>query len=204
MITDASSWIAQKIAAFSAEVSATIESTELATELETVAGQVDKAATGSVNRLIRITVSDTVHQNTRATFRRRNLRLIKRLGKSEVETLRHILSDAEKGGLRVEEVSKTIRERLDVTKSHANLLARDQIGKLNGQITQARQTQAGIVQYRWSSSNDRRVRDGHAKLDGRVFAWDRPPVTNEDGDRNHPGEDYQCRCVAIPILPNLG
>lgn len=43
----------------------------------------------------------------------------------------------------------------------------------------------------------------HQELDGTEQSWDDPPVTNEDGDRNHPGEDYQCRCVAYPILDEL-
>jgi hypothetical protein len=48
------------------------------------------------------------------------------------------------------------------------------------------------------------VRERHAELDGERFRWDDPPVTNEDGDENHPGEDYQCRCTAYPVLPELG
>ena len=114
-----------------------------------------------------------------------------------------ILDDGFKAGTRVEDLRKQIRERFDVTRSKADLLARDQVLKLNAQITQTRQRQAGISEYRWSASNDERVREYHRELDGSIFRWDDPPITNEDGDRNAPGEDYQCRCVAIPILPPL-
>jgi GNAT superfamily N-acetyltransferase len=44
------------------------------------------------------------------------------------------------------------------------------------------------------------VRDMHDELEGTEHAWDDPPVTDKYGNRNHPGEDYQCRCVAVPIL----
>jgi SPP1 gp7 family putative phage head morphogenesis protein len=67
-----------------------------------------------------------------------------------------------------------------------------------------RQTQAGISEYEWSTSGDERVRSSHDELDGTRQSWDDPPVTNDDGDTNHPGEDYQCRCVAIPVLPDIG
>ena len=36
-----------------------------------------------------------------------------------------------------------------------------------------------------------------------MFDWDDPPVTNDDGDTNAPGEDYRCRCVAIPQIAEL-
>ncbi|MDD0884230.1 phage head morphogenesis protein, partial [Xylella fastidiosa subsp. multiplex] len=35
-------------------------------------------------------------------------------------------------------------------------------------------------------------REDHAAHDGTVFRWSDPPATG------HPGQDYNCRCVAIP------
>lgn len=136
-------------------------------------------------------------------FRKKNVDLITSLVDGELEEITAILDVGFKKGTRVEDLRKQIRERFDVTRSKADLLATDQVLKLNGQITKTRQTQAGIVSYTWSTSGDERVRDMHAELDGTVQQWSDPPVTNDDGDTNHPGEDYRCRCVAIPILPPL-
>lgn len=136
-------------------------------------------------------------------FRSDNLGRITSLVSDQISELRGLLEEAETGSWRVEELRERIRERLDVTRSKADFLARDQTLKLNGQITRARQTQAGITHYTWSTSGDERVREEHEDLDGTIQAWDDPPVTNADGDTNHPGEDYQCRCVAIPIVPDL-
>lgn len=133
-------------------------------------------------------------------FRARNVALIKSLQGRQLEEIRGILEGAELQGLRVEVVRKQILDRFGVSRSKADLLARDQVLKLNGELTEKRQTQAGITRYRWSTSNDERVRKTHAELDGEEFSWDDPPVTNDDGDENHPGGDYQCRCVALPIL----
>ena len=70
------------------------------------------------------------------------------------------------------------------------------------------QEDAGCTKYRWSSSKDSRVRDCHRALDGKIFRWDDPPEmwyeTKADrvytGRHCHPGEDYCCRCVAIPVF----
>jgi SPP1 gp7 family putative phage head morphogenesis protein len=55
--------------------------------------------------------------------------------------------------------------------------------------------------YIWVTSHDERVRKMHRALDGRTFSWNDPPITNPQGEANHPGQDYNCRCV--PVLPTL-
>lgn len=55
--------------------------------------------------------------------------------------------------------------------------------------------QAGITdQYVWRTLRDERVRPSHRMNDGRVFSWSDPPATG------HPGEDYNCRCEAVPFV----
>lgn len=137
------------------------------------------------------------------TFRKRNVRLIKSIGQEAVGRVAKKLREAEDKGWHRDRLRKEIQAVADVSRSKADLLARDQVLKLNGQITEERQTQAGIEEYQWSTSSDERVRPMHDDLDGTIQQWDDPPVTNDAGDTNHPGGDYSCRCVAIPILPKL-
>ena len=66
-----------------------------------------------------------------------------------------------------------------------------------------RQQAAGVNEYTWSTSRDERVRPMHAKLEGQRFAYDDPPETTEDGETNNPGEDWQCRCIALPVISLL-
>jgi len=114
----------------------------------------------------------------------------------------HTVEQAFARGQRVELLAADLVERFGVSDSRAELIARDQILKLNGQINEARQTAAGVVEYEWSASQDERVRDGHRDLDATVHRWDTPPVTDQrTGATHHPGGDYQCRCVAIPRPP---
>lgn len=82
----------------------------------------------------------------------------------------------------------------------ARLIARDQIGKLTGQVQRYQQIQAGINQYVWRTVEDSRVRYSHALLDGKTCSWDSPPP---ESNYNHPGGDYQCRCYAEPVIPEL-
>lgn len=55
--------------------------------------------------------------------------------------------------------------------------------------------QAGITdRYVWRTRRDERVRPSHRMNDGRIFSWSDPPATG------HPGDDYNCRCEAVPFV----
>jgi SPP1 gp7 family putative phage head morphogenesis protein len=97
-------------------------------------------------------------------------------------------------GLRYEALADNILHIADVTDSRAKLIARDQTSKMNGAFNEVRQTGLGIEKYEWKTAGDERVRDEHADNDGEIFSWDDPPSTG------HPGEDINCRCVAIPVF----
>jgi SPP1 gp7 family putative phage head morphogenesis protein len=89
-------------------------------------------------------------------------------------------------------------ERTDVSDSRAKLIARDQVAKLNGQLTMERQIDMGVDSYIWRTVGDERVRETHVDNEDQTFTWDNPPV-----ETGHPGEDYQCRCWAEPVLPEF-
>jgi SPP1 gp7 family putative phage head morphogenesis protein len=102
---------------------------------------------------------------------------------------------------------------LGITQRHARLIARDQIGKLNGQVTQTTQRLAGVTEYVWVTSDDERVRGtpggrypkakpSHFALDGETFRWDQPPMSGPGTQRRNPGEPIQCRCWGDPKLPD--
>lgn len=90
----------------------------------------------------------------------------------------------------------------DTCEANAALIARDQTAKMNSAFNQVRQTELGIRRYEWSTSSDERVREDHAALNNQIFRWDEPgPLAGTiDGEPCHPGEDIQCRCVAIPVF----
>lgn len=106
-------------------------------------------------------------------------------------------------GLAPLELAGELQEEFGFTRVRSKLIARDQVLKLNAAVTTDAHKQAGIDRYRWSTSKDGSVRDRHADLEGQIFSYDDPPVVNEQGDVGNPGEDYQCRCVPIPVLDEL-
>jgi len=138
-----------------------------------------------------------------------NVRLITSIPGELLSQVEQVLREDFPKGLRVEVIQSHLEERFSVAESRARLIARDQVGKLNAGLTEARNRSLGVTRYTWQTSGDERVRgnpDGlwpkglHYELNGQVFSYSDPPITNEDGDRNNPGEDYQCRCNAVPVL----
>lgn len=103
-------------------------------------------------------------------------------------------------GSHVDALKAALQERFEVAESRAELIARDQVLKVNAQLVEVRSRDIGADTYTWrisgSPNGDERVRPMHRELEGSVQRWDTPPVTNEQGDTNNPGEDYQCRCTA--------
>lgn len=114
--------------------------------------------------------------------------------------LRDLVMEATSSGMRADTLAARIAERFDVSHSRATLIAQDQTLKAAASFTRIRHADAGIDSYVWSSSRDEKVRPMHAALEGRIFSWTDPPVTNRRGDRNHPGGDIRCRCVPVPVL----
>ena len=134
-----------------------------------------------------------------------NVLLIKSIPSETLGNMREIILGSYLKGSSIRDIQKAIQETYNVSKRKAQLLARDQVATLNAQLTKAQQTDAGCKKYRWSDS---RVRDCHKALNGKVFSWDNPPEMWYEtkrgrvytGRRCHPGEDYCCRCVAIPVF----
>lgn len=155
------------------------------------------------------------HQSSAAGFVRRNVRLVKSLQGDQIDRLEKIVNGADAVGERVEPLARTLEREFNLTKARAALIARDQTLKLNAQITQERQQAAGVDTYIWTTAGDSRVRgnptglypnsgSNHWRLDGTRQSWAKPPITNQDtGARHHPGEDFQCRCVALPDVDRI-
>lgn len=131
-------------------------------------------------------------------YQKRNSGLIKSL----VSTLAgRVQTTVEKNlGETSETIAKALQKEVGVGASKARLFARDQVLKLNGQLTEDRHREAGITQYEWVTAGDERVRPMHRALNGKRFSWDKAPLVSKDGRHEHPGGDYQCRCVANPVI----
>ena len=130
-----------------------------------------------------------------------NVALIKTIPQEPLSGMREIVYEGYRNGRTTTAILKEIQRTYSTNKKHARLIARDQMAKLNADLTKRQQTDAGVEEYKWSDSRDARVRPRHKHLNGKTFRWDDPPVVDtKTGRRCHPGQDYQCRCVAIPVF----
>lgn len=130
-----------------------------------------------------------------SSFTKENVALITKMEDDLLRDIETTMQRSIKAGNKSGTVSKEIRERVNVSKSRARLIARDQTSKLNAQLNQLRQENIGVKNYIWRTSEDARVRPTHKANKGRVFSWNKPPDKT-----GHPGHDVQCRCYGEPVL----
>lgn len=127
---------------------------------------------------------------------------IKDFTEARIPSLRKRVEDVIFAGARTDKLAKIIEAEFGVSKRKAAWLAEQETSILVSKYREARYKSAGSRRYVWSTSHDVRVRHDHDELNGKIFDWDQPPITNhQTGARNHPGEDYGCRCVARALLP---
>lgn len=123
-----------------------------------------------------------------------NIQLIRSIPEQISSQLSGAMNKAFQEGTSLKDLTKIVQERTGVGRARAELIARDQIGRLNGQLAEMRQRNAGIDAYIWRTSQDERVRPTHRVRDGKTFKW-------SDGGIK-PGSEIRCRCNADPVFPN--
>lgn len=139
-------------------------------------------------------VRDEALENYLEAVALRQAGLITGIYDDTVRAVANLTQQAVLGNASVNDLRRQIQERLRISTTRANLIARDQVATLTSELNHIRQEQAGVLSYEWSTSGDGRVRDLHERYNGRTYTWARPPA---DG---HPGTAINCRCVAIGIL----
>ncbi len=145
----------------------------------------------------------------------RNVNLIKTLPSKHLSDVVTLVDNAVQRGQLSGDVVKELTKIKAKTKDRSRLIARDQIAKLIGVTNEARQRKLGVSEYIWLTMQDSRVRSlsnsggssDHKRLEGTIQSWSRPPVTvfkgKRAGERHHPGEDINCRCIAQPVYDEI-
>ncbi len=131
---------------------------------------------------------------------------IKDFSKEEIRSLRRKVKKSVLAGNRYESLIDTIKNSYGVTSNKAKFLARQESNLLLAKFAEAKYKASGIDEYEWqcvAGSPAHPVRPSHKKLNGKIFRFDEPPITTGPGEaerRNNPGEDFNCRCRARPIV----
>lgn len=145
-----------------------------------------------------------------------NLKLyIKNFTDEQILDLRKKVSENVLAGNRRENLIKTIQESYNVSENKAKFLARQETNLMMAKFKETRYVNAGVPEYEWrcvhmphqssptSIYKPGEVRYSHGILEGKIFSWQNPPVTtppSQPARRNNPGQDYNCRCFAIPVV----
>lgn len=159
-------------------------------------------ATGKIP--VKARLRSDVPQDLIEKFVAENITLIDSIPEKYLGQVHQTIVNAWQQGAGRRAVSALLEPLIDPDKAppvkRARVIARDQLGKLSGQVQRYRQKEAGVTHYIWRTMEDGRVRPEHALLDGKKISWDAPPA---EANYNHPGGDFQCRCYAEAIFPEL-
>ena len=131
-----------------------------------------------------------------------NVSWIKSIATEYHDRIESIVMQGVRRGQSINDMAGAIADVGDVSIRRARFIARDQMGSLHGDLVKRRQEGLGLTRFRWRSSQDERVRDSHADLDGQVYTW-ADGARNERGEQIWPGTDYSCRCVPEPLIEEL-
>ena len=155
---------------------------------------------GSIGRVVEIDVvaNEPWLQTKLGEFVVQNTNLITSLEDTAMSQVQTMAMQGLTQGRRWEDIADDMHGRFDVARSRADLIARDQVGKLNCQLTELRQQDLGITQYIWRGVGDARERETHRENNDQTFSWDDPPA-----ETGHPGEDVLCRCYAEPVIESI-
>ena len=143
-----------------------------------------------------------------------NARLIKTIPEQLLDKVAEAVRAAVANGDSTKTLAMALEQSFDITKNRANFIARDQVAKLNGNITQARNLGLGLENYFWSSSKDEKVRESHAVLENKVCSWKDATIYKDSiadtkwkkrssigAVEKHPCQDPNCRCTSIAVIP---
>ena len=164
---------------------------------------------------VNLPISSPWWNDMRNSWAEDNYTLITSNAKNYVSKINTLTEQAIVNGMSPGKLKQEIKKATEsLSDKHCKLLARDQMGKLNGQITQAQMEEVGLDLYVWSTAYDDRVRDSHVIMEGLLCRWDDATVCSYDNGKTwvsrpagavdlHPGQDIQCRCVGLAFYPEL-
>lgn len=182
-------------------------------EVRRLIGNVDNIVRYNINLSFKSCLAVDVFMHNSALFDKvtgewyaSQSQLINSIVSTYTDKLGGIVSNAVQRGSLYKDVVADVKHLYDVTDNRAKFIARNEVGNLNAIITKNRQQEAGVECYEWSTSRDERVRESHRVMDGNLYYWSRSTPGEINGRKVypapalHPGMDYNCRCVAIPII----
>lgn len=131
---------------------------------------------------------------------------IKNFKDASIKKIRKSVRENVLAGNRSSALISEIQKTYNVSKKRAKFIARQETKLMNSRYKTEKYIGEGIYFYKWVNvpgTAKHPTRPEHKRLGdlskaGKLFRFDKPPLKTDHGDLN-PGEDYNCRCVAIPV-----
>ncbi len=152
-------------------------------------------------------ISDEWQHNLRLDFK-------KYVTEEQIPKLRQIVQENVYSGVRRENLIKGFMDTYGASQSKAKFWAHQETNLMLAKYKESKYVEAGVPEYKWGCVHmphqstpkaiykPGEVRYSHGILEGKIFSWTDPPITTAPGTpqrRNNPGQDWGCRCFAIPI-----
>ena len=123
---------------------------------------------------------------------------IQKLPQDAVDKVKEYSMDALMKGERWEVVQERIMQIPGMNYRHAKLVARTEGAIAASKVTMARAQAIGCTKFIWRAVLDNRTRPSHRAMNGKVCEFNNPPIV--EGQPLIPGQIYNCRCHAEPII----
>ena len=159
-----------------------------------------RTATGPLDIEIPMEMTPALRKAVTEKFTQNMDLYIKGFSREMIVDLRRRVEENAAAGYRSTRLAHIIEAQYGVSRRKAMFLAEQETSLLVAKYREEEYTGIGCNVYRWSTSHDERVRHSHRILDGRVFAWSDPPLIQGTNRYCNPGEDFRCRCVAVPLV----
>lgn len=128
-----------------------------------------------------------------------NVGLIRSIAEEHLQAVQGLVMRSVQQGRKLDDLSKELEARYQVTKRRAAFIARDQNNKATATITRVRQQSLGITQARWlHSAGGKHPRKSHVEASGKLYDVEKGMLIDKKYIR--PGELPNCRCVAQSVI----
>src|SRR5690606_36572047 len=115
----------------------------------------------SVNQAVGVDLSPVLSQQGMAEYIDAsvpdNVALIRSVSEQHLERAQNVVLRGRRNRGHPASIARAPQHQTGINDRRAKAIARDQVAKLNSQIVQRRQVQAGITHFRWVTANDERV-----------------------------------------------
>ena len=130
-----------------------------------------------------------------------NVSLIKSIPEQYFQRVEGAVMRSITSGNGLQDLVPAIKKYNGMTINRARLIAEDQTRKIYSNLNFERYDKLGITEFEWvHSGGSLHPRPIHEALDGMIFRMDNLPITNEEGERNIPGVEINCKCISRPVV----